>query len=73
MNDETEMAIRALEARLELQEARMRALRELVQAVADQARVLAITVGAHAADLERASGAADEMQAQLSELKRLAP
>ena len=73
MTDETEMAIRALEARIELQETRMRALRELVQAVADQARVLAITVGAHAADLERASGAADEMQAQLSQLKRLAP
>lgn len=73
MTDETEMAIRALEARIELQETRMRALRELVQSVADQTKVLAITVGAHAADLERASGAADEMQSQLSELKRLAP
>ena len=73
MTDETEMAIRALEARIELQETRMRALRELVQSVADQTRVLAITVGAQAADLERASGAADDLEAQLSELKRLAP
>jgi len=73
MTDETEMAIRALEARIELQETRMRALRELVQSVADQTRGLAITVGAHAADLERASGAADDLQAQLSQLKRLAP
>jgi len=73
MTDETEMAIRALEARIELQETRMRALRELVQSVADQTRGLAITVGAQAADLERASGAADDLEAQLSELKRLAP
>lgn len=73
MTGETEMAIRALEARIDLQETRMRALRELVQSLADQTKVLAITVGAHAADLDRASDAADEMQAQLSELKRLAP
>lgn len=73
MTDETEMTIRALEARIELQETRMRALRELVQSVADQTKVLAITVGAHAADLDRASDAAEQFHAQLSELKRLAP
>lgn len=73
MTDETEMAIRALEARIDLQDARIRSLRELVQSLADQTRVLAITVGAHAADLDRASDAAEQFQAQLSELKRLAP
>lgn len=73
MTDETEMAIRALEARIDLQDARIRASRDLMQAVAGRIEVIERMLAAHAADLERASGAADDLQAQLSQLKRLAP